>query len=611
MKSVIRFPLESLLCVLLFLTCVASVLAWNQVVKNWNPAPTTNHLSSSTTARNEAEVADSKAKFTGAFGKLPISFEVNEGQADASVKYLARGKGFQLLLSANQSSLTLQAPDSSTETIEMRLVGGKADPSMFGEDRLPGIVNYLLGSDPQAWKTNISTFAKVRYKSIYEGIDLVYYGNQNRLEYDFIVAPNANPTQIAIDFGETNKLKINRSGELVIQAKAGELRQLKPMIYQLINGERHEISSQYYLSGKHQVRFRIGKYDRSRALVIDPVLVYSTFLGGSSTDQGLAIAVDTNGNAYITGDTISTNFTLEAPFQAAIGGTTDAFVVKLNATGTAMLYATYLGGPGGDSGKAIAVYQGGIVHVAGQMGGGNFPGRTTGRFFGQSGGLDAFILKLNPTGSGLIYADFFGGLSNDTIFGLALDQNGNTYFAGSTDSQFLPATGFQQVKSGSPAYRTTTRGATWVNTQENLQATSVQVSAIDPVNPQVIYVGTPTSGLHKSFNGGSTWLRLTQNNSSLNSISAIAIDPKTPETVYVGSATGFYKSTDSGNIFALKQTGINVSGTPTIFAIAIDPVTPATVYIGSAAGIHKSLNGGETWTTGAIPICPPWIAMRG
>ncbi len=598
---------KTLLWVFLFLAGATTVVVgWNVEAKNWSIFNLVdNSRSSSSNAKNATVAPNEKAKLGKAFGNLPVSFEANQGQANPSVKYLARGKGYQLLLSPRQSALTLQVAGSVSETIEMKLVGGNTDPMLGGEDGLPGVVNYLWGSNPQAWKTNIPTFAKIRYQAVYPGIDLVYYGKQNQLEYDFIVAPQANPHQIAIDFGPTKKLKINRAGELVIQTQAGELRQLKPVIYQMIDGARHEISGQYLLRGKHQVRFRVGKYDRSQPLIIDPVLVYSTFLGGSNADQGLGIAVDTNGSAYITGDTVSTNFLVEAPLQGMSGGATDAFVVKLNATGTALLYATYLGGSGSDSGLAIAADAAGNAFVAGQTGSGNFPGRATGRFFGQTGVLDAFILKLNPTGSALVYASFFGGINTDVANALTIDTKGNAYFAGRTDSPFLAVSGFQQTRAGSPAYRTTNRGESWEKIQENLLAPSVLSYAIDPVNPQLIYAGTNSTGIYKSFNGGNTWARFSQNNPLVNFVNVMAIDPKTPEIVYVGTNLGFLKSTDSGNTFALKQTGL---GTGAINAIALDPNTPSTIYAATTSGVYKSTNGGEIWSavnTG-LSINPPF-----
>jgi uncharacterized repeat protein (TIGR01451 family) len=607
MNLAVCFPSKVILLVSLLLVGSATVvIGWNGIAKNRSESRVVDDAShSSSPSKNRSDASSQKAKFASAYGKLPVSFEANQGQANPSVKYLARGKGYQLLLSSRQSSLTLQASGSASETITMNLVGGNANPELTGEKALPGVVNYLLGSDPQTWKTNIPTFAKVRYRNVYSGIDLVYYGNQSQLEYDFIVAPNVNPNQIVIDFGQTKTLKINPAGALIIQTKTGELRQLKPVIYQMIDGKRCEVAGHYVLQGTHQVRFRIEKYDRSQPLIIDPVLVYSTYLGGSSADQGLGITVDTNGSAYLTGDTISTNFLLQAPLQPASGGATDAYVVKLNATGTAMLYATYLGGPGTDSGQAIVVDAQGNAYVAGQMSGGTFPGRGTGRFFGDPGASDVFIVKLNPTGTNLVYASFFGGINSETAHALTLDTKNNVYFTGRSDSPFLPTVGFQQTRAGSPAYRTTNGGVSWEKIQENLLAQTVLSYAIDPVNPQLIYAGTTSSGIFKSFTGGNTWARFSQNTPSFSSLNALAIDPKTPETIYAGGPAGFFKSIDSGNTFALKQTGLAPGA---INAIGIDPTTPATIYAGTNSGVFKSTNGGETWSASntGLSMNPPF-----
>src|SRR5438270_4549683 len=269
------------------------------------------------------------------YGRLPLHFEANQGQTHEDVRFLARGAGYSLYLTAGEAVLVLTKPNPDAKrdlrsaperlgtqargtpvVVRMSLVGAAPKPLVSGLEELPGKVNYLIGK-PAKWRTNVPTYAKVLYRAVYPGIDLVYYGNQRQLEYDFVVSPGADPERIVLGFQGAERLEFDAEGELVLHAAGGIIRQRVPVIYQEIDGVRTKIEGRYVLKDAHRVGFQVAAHDQSRPLVIDPTLVYSTYLGGSRTDSesgiasdyGLGIAVDAAGAAYVTGWTISTDFT--------------------------------------------------------------------------------------------------------------------------------------------------------------------------------------------------------------------------------------------------------------------------------------------------------------
>src|SRR6267378_6028710 len=252
------------------------------------------------------------ARVSENYGKLPLHFEANRGQTDKDVRFLSHGLGYSLYLTAGEAVLVLAKPDAhsgqaprdanaqvKSVALRMSLVGAAPKPHVSGLEKQPAKANYFIGKDPAKWRTNVPTFAKVHYQNVYPGIDLVYYGNQRQLEYDFVVATGADPQKIVLDFKGADKLEINSQGELVLHAAGGEIRQHKPIVYQEIDGVRTEIEGRYVLKDALRVGFQVAAYDRSRPLVIDPTLVYSTYLGGGAAGYG--IAVDAAGAAYVTG----------------------------------------------------------------------------------------------------------------------------------------------------------------------------------------------------------------------------------------------------------------------------------------------------------------------
>ncbi len=390
-----------------------------------------------------------------------IRFEANQGQANGQVRFLAHGPGYSFFLTPQQALLALDssgpasagassplspaldnpaalASSSIGAQVGMQFLNSNPQPEVTGEQPLPGTVNYLLGNNPALWHTNIPTYARVRYHDIYPGIDLVYYGNQGHLEYDFIVAPGSDPSQIHLNFTGAYRLSLDAQGELLLHLAAGDLAEGAPQVYQDINGTQHPISSRYILQGTMQVGFALGAYDISQPLVIDPSVFFSTYLGGLDNDYVKSVAVDSSCSIYLTGATNSTNFPSQNPLQAASGGgSDDAFVTKMSADGTTLLYSTYLGGSGADWGNGIAVDSAGNAYITGVTFSTNFP--THNPLQATSGGSDdAFVAELNAAGSALTYSTYLGGSGTDWGSDIAVDSAGNAYITGGTSSSNFP-----------------------------------------------------------------------------------------------------------------------------------------------------------------------------
>ena len=406
--------------------------------------------------------AATKARLGEAYGQLPLSFEANVGQTHPQVDFISRGNGYTLFLTPREAVLALRStsPSSSQAVVRLKFVGSETKPRAVGHEELPGKVNYFIGKDPKRWRTGISTYAKVAYQNLYPGVDLVYYGNQRQLEYDFVVSPGIDPDIIALNFEGADQMKVDAQGELVLQTAGGEIRQRKPFIYQEVDGVRHEVAGSYKLKDRNTVGFQLADYDTSRPLVIDPVLVYSTFIGGSTDDIGWDIAVDPSGNAYVMGHT--QQLTLPSDFPTTVGafdtthnggdGDQDVFVTKLNPSGTALVYSTFLGGDGIDLARGIAVDTSGSAYLTGPTTSLDFP-TTAGAFDPTHNGgfFDAFVTKLNPAGSALVYSTFLGALVSDLSSGIAIDTSGNAYVTGHTSSPSFPITvgAFDTTHNGS------------------------------------------------------------------------------------------------------------------------------------------------------------------
>jgi hypothetical protein len=467
----------------------------------------------------------------GAYGKLPLSFEANQGQTDPRVKFFSRGQSYSLFLTGEGAVLSLRSqksgvgsqltrsgqwsvaggrlrrttdrgprtteaffapliqnpkwqiqnaaalqpesrvasPESRLSVLRLKLVGASPLAKVAGVDELPGKSDYFIGNDPRKWRTNVPSYGKVRYEQVYPGIDLLYYGNQQQLEYDFVVSPGADPKAIALNIDGADKMEIDGQGDLVLRAGGGEVRLRKPVVYQPTADSalreranqkseirnRQFLSARYALVGKNRVAFEVASYDRSLPLIIDPVLSYSTYLGGSGFDYASGIGVDSAGNVYVAGYTDSVDFPLAASAQAAGGGGAcgtypdthpcfDAFVAKLNATGTALVYSTYFGGSGDDYSSDIAVDSYGNAYVTGYTNSIDLPTANpvqAAHGGGACGGtpcFDAFAAKLDAAGAALIYSTYLGGSADDYGQGVAVDGQGDAIISGFTASTDFP-----------------------------------------------------------------------------------------------------------------------------------------------------------------------------
>ncbi len=411
-------------------------------------------------------------------GNLPLSFEANHGQTDGRVKFVSRGNGYTLFLTADQAVLEMHAQsgkrkaqgntaEAAGAVVKMKLVGANQNPEMLGENELPGKSNYFLGNDPAKWRTNVPNYSKIRYRDVYPGVDLVYYGNRQQLEYDLLVAPGADPKAIRFAAKGAEKLELNAEGGLVLHVGGDQIVFQKPVVYQEVSGRRRYIGGGYVLRGKNEVGFEIGSYNRNETLTIDPTLslVYSTYLGGSNQENGDSVAVDTSGNIYVTGWAFSTDFpTTPGSYQPTWpGARLNAFVAKIKPTASgsaSLVYSTYLGSdePGTNNGAVgIAVDGSGNAYVTGATNSTNFP-TTSGALQTNYGGGplgygDAFVTKLNAAGNGLLYSTYLGGSGDDWAQGITIDSSGNAYVTGNTDSIDFPTT--------SGAFQTTYGGGFW------------------------------------------------------------------------------------------------------------------------------------------------------
>jgi hypothetical protein len=409
------------------------------------------------------------------YASLPLTFEANTGQTNPQVKFLSRGRGYTLFLTRGEAVLFLaQSEKNSTgadslssyqtdklrnmnvEVLRLKFVGVNREPRIEALDELPGKSNYFLSNDPTKWRTNVPTYARVKYHEIYPGVDLAYYGNQGQMEEDFIVSPAASVQAIRLAIAGAKKLRVDTQGNLSMLVNGGELILRKPAIYQTQNGVKRLIEGRYVLRGKREVGFKVAAYDRKLPLIIDPVLSYSTYLGGTTgSTVATGVAVDALGNAYVTGPTTSVDFptTLGSYQSSAPLGSTSAFISKISPDGKSLIFSTYLGGslsnqgPGGSNTgtSGISVDTAGNVYVVGSTTATDFPTvnafqQTCNLCAATAASYDVFITKLNPTGSTVLYSSYIGGSSRDFGNAIAVDNLGGAYVTGGTVSTDFPTT---------------------------------------------------------------------------------------------------------------------------------------------------------------------------
>ena len=566
-----------------------------------------------------------------AYGQIPLSFEINQGQAETPVQFLARGEGYGLFLTANEAVLTLSRPAqadagaermtdsasnspaaSADSTLRLHLIGANPDPQVAGVGRLTGVSNYLTGNDPRHWHTNVPTFAKVAYHDVYPGIDLVYYGNGQQLEYDFDLAPGADPNRIRLAFDGARDLTLDGQGNLVITMAGGVIVEHAPVLYQMDAGGRQAVEGHYVLTGRHEVRFAVGAYDAGRPLVIDPTLVYSTYLGGSGGDAGNRIVVDAAGNAYVTGQTSSTNFpTTAGVFQTTLRGSQNAFVTKLNASGSGVVYSTYLGGSGSDSGQGIALDAAGNAYVVGDTTSSDFP-TTPGAFQTRKptagDAMNAFVTKLNAGGTALLYSTYLGGSGGVGELGtaVAVDSSGDAFVTGDTTSRNFPTT--------PGALQTTLRGSSNVYvTKFNANGTGLLYSTylgggmydfgngITINNAGNAFVTGSTSSGNFPITPGAYQSRLIDSSAAF----VTKVNPSGTALVYstyLGGSSGFLHYADAFGIAVDAAGNAFVSGSTN----SVFPTTPGAFQTTAGAGYHAFVT--KLNAAGSGPLYSTYVA---
>ncbi|HEY1676597.1 MAG TPA: SBBP repeat-containing protein [Candidatus Sulfotelmatobacter sp.] len=392
---------------------------------------------------------------------LPWNFEENLGQTDPKVQFLSRAKGYTAFLTSDGIVLglhpakTAKSPASghaaredrrANHTIELRFVGAAANPRAIGEDAQPGRVNYFIGNDPNKWTRNVRIYGKVRYNNIYPGIDLIYYGNHRQLEYDFAVSPHADPNLIEFEVKGAQGIRVDRDGSLLVNVATTQLRLLRPGVYQEVNGRRIPLHAEYVVKDGARVSFRVADFDRARPLVIDPVLAFSSYLGGSGDDQPTGIATDSQGNVYVCGYTDSADFP-GGTIGSLPTGSDHVFIAKMDATGSQLVYADYIGGNSQDYGYALALDASSEVYVTGSTASSDFP--MVNPYQGTyPGSFNAFLTKLSGDGADLLYSTYLGGNGSDIPSRVAVDSASNVLVAGTTSSTNFPvANAYQSTAS--------------------------------------------------------------------------------------------------------------------------------------------------------------------
>jgi hypothetical protein len=601
-----------------------------------------------------------QSRIAATFGSLPLSFEPNLGQTDPQVKFLSRNSHYNLFLTANEAVFTL--PVASREgaprgamraqklrptaqaVLRMKMVGANPAPQVAGETQLAGHSNYLIGRDASKWVRDADQYARVNYRGIYPGVDLTFYGQQRQLEFDFIVQPGASPNSIALSVEGAKKIATDPSGDIVLASAAGDLRLHKPVAYQMQGDLRQPVDARFVVKGT-EVAFAVGDYDRGRELVIDPSFLYATYLGAGAEDDGYAVAVDSAGSAYVTGQTSSPGFPVNhalPPPNGALQGTVDAFVTKFSADGTSLAYSTYLGGTGVDSGNAIVLDVLKQAYVAGTTNSTDFPLAGTSAQVTKNGGTDAFVAVLNATGNGLVYSTYLGGSADEIGFGVAEDATG-IYVAGSTSSNdfnttpnalqpnFRSGTGVSPTDGFVVKINSVTGGLAYssylggtgndiatgiaVDGLHNIYVTGVTLSTDFPVFGTAPYADGHQCGTDGTCNGGKDDSFVTQiksdfsqynystylGGSSFDDANQIVVDSS--GNAYV---VGITSSTDFPTTASAFQKTLGGTGASNAYVTKLNPAGSAFVYstyvggTGTDNGLNIALDGsGNAYITGS------------
>jgi hypothetical protein len=533
-----------------------------------------------------------------AYGRLPMTFEPNRGQAPRDARFIARSGGHGLAIGDDAVAIALASNDA--RAIVLRFAGARTG-ALEPEQKLESTSNYFIGNDPSRHLVGVPNFGAVRRHSLYRGIDVRYYGNQRQLEYDLIVAPGADPSQVRLAFEGHEEIEIAANGDLVLRRGGGTLIQRKPVAYQDIGGKRRNIAADYVANSTGTVTLRLGAYDRAARLVIDPVLTYGSHSGGLSSST--SIAVDAAGNAFVAGSVSqSSAFQTVSAFDSSIAhGDVDAFVQKFNATATAFTYSTYLGGGRSiDGAVGIAIDTAGNAYVTGTTNGSDFPTSTTAYQRAPASGGGSWIAKLGPAGNTLAYSTY---LLNTTVTGIAVDKNGNAAVTGTATASFATTQGAFQATSHSPTtnafvFKLNPTGSaavysTFLGGSGTDKANGI---AVDPSGNAYVAGSTtstdfPTQNAFRTFfAGGARDAFVTKMNANGTGLAystylggsdedyAMAIAVDTRGSAYVTGATASFNFPVL-NAFQPQKGGVNVSGTiDNAFVTKLRPDGAALVY---------------------------------
>jgi hypothetical protein len=498
-----------------------------------------------------------------------LVFEPNRGQADPQVSFLARGGGYTLFLTRREAVVAF----SGSAPIRIRPSCAQEPQAMDGLEPTGGISNYFIGNDPARWTTSVPNYRKVQYTGVCPGVDVTYYGNPQKLEYDFTLSAGTDPGTVQVEYEGAESVRLAANGDLLVKTASGELVQHKPRAYQVIGGRQVQVEAGYRVTKGNRVEFALARYNRRQPLVIDPVLVYSTYLGGTGGDSGRAIAVDSFGNAYVTGITRSIDFPTASPQQPATGGgLDDAFVAKISANGATKLYATYLGGASDDRGLGIAVDTSGNVYVTGQTSSINFP--LMHPMQGVLSFIDAFVTKLNVNGA-LLYSTYLGGSGLEQGTAIAVDNIGNAYVTGSTNSaiDFPHTPGAFQTSNhsagtlGSDNAFVTKLNTTLIGAASLVYSTYLGGTAAD----QALAIAVDTSG--NAYVTGSA----TSSNFPVSPGSFLPVKPSP-----AGTDSAFVTKLNATGTGLVFSTYLGGSGSDVGHGIAVD--TTGNTYVTGAAG---------------------------
>ncbi len=596
-------------------------------------------------------------------GKLPLRFEPDASTPGVPERFIALGLAYHLMITPTETLVSvrkLRAPASDSQgsdlpgstpaswserNLRLAFVGAGPSARIAGENELPGSVNYFLGNDPARWRTGVPSFAQVRVTDLYPGISLIHYGNQQYLEYDFVVDPGVDPSVIAIQFQGADQVTIDAKGDLVLRLGADEIRQPKPLIYQNFQGTRKEIAGGYLMSDSQTVKFEIGPYDRRLPLVIDPVLSYSIYYGGGGLDAAWGVAVDTNGFVYVAGESMgglpTTAGTLTNPYQGARSHG-DAFVAKFNNDASQVIYLAYVGGNLGDVARSLAVDNGGNAYITGWTESADFPRKSA--IFNTISGIpypvvgiyptDAFVTKLGPLGTNLIYSTYLGGGWADAGFGIAVDPTGSAYVTGYTESTNFPTvnvsggfTNFGLYKdafvtkfgpAGTNLIYSMYLGGAKFDVGNDIAADAAGRAYVtghtDSENfptttnaPQQLLAGGKDAFVTVLGPNGTNLFSTYWGGAGDNAGYGLALD--SAANIYLTGSTkedsGFPVSPggiNPGGVFRSANTGADWNAASiglqsvVVYALAVDPITPTRVYAGTSRGVAQSEDGGATWT---------------